>query len=155
MTIDMAIKYPELNLDFDIVQMRYELIRDEGVRFTPYKDSLGFWSIGCGHLLDQIKPLPKVWPRDVIYRVLDVDILQAYNRIKDTDAYKALETDPQRRALINMSFNLGNKLFTFVKFLNCLSKKQFILASNELINSEWFGQVHERANRIVMQIRST
>ena len=37
--------------------------KHEGVRLKPYKDSLGLWTVGVGHLIGDGKSLPKEWDR--------------------------------------------------------------------------------------------
>lgn len=142
--------------------MQAELIRDEGIRYTPYKDSLGNYTIGVGHLLvdkagikiTDPKKLPKVWPKDTIYLTLAKDILEAYNSVKEQPWYVSLDSDNRRRAIINMAFNLGHRLYGFHEFLGYLSKKQWGLAANDLNGTLWREQVHERANRIIGMIRN-
>lgn len=143
-----------IEYDFDIKKLSKELTRDEGVRFTPYKDSLGNLTIGVGHLLDPNDKPPVVWPKDVIYAVLQKDIDIAYNRIKNEQFYKELDTDNRKRAVLNMSFNLGNRLFEFKQFLVYLSKGQFSLASNDLNGTAWHRQTGERSNRIIGMLRN-
>ena len=35
------------------------IIAHEGVRYKPYKDSLGLWTVGVGHLIGDGKTLPE------------------------------------------------------------------------------------------------
>jgi lysozyme len=36
----------------NIEKLKKELRRDEGVRYSPYKDSVGVWTVGCGWNLE-------------------------------------------------------------------------------------------------------
>lgn len=141
-------------MDFDIVKMRGELKADEGVRCQPYKDQYGNWTIGVGHLLVNPPAPGAIWSLDTVYSILDEDILIAYNNIKDHDFYKTLDTDSRRRALINMSFNLGHKLLEFHQFLGYLEKQQWGLAAQDLIGTLWHKQLPARSNRIIGVIRN-
>lgn len=148
--------------DFNVELMKKELIRDEGLRQVPYKDSVGLWTIGVGHLIlgkdgkpeTNVANLPKFWSREKCLAVLEEDMWKHYAPIKDKDWYKALDTDNRRRAMTNMSFNLGSRLFLFKNTLAYLAKKQWGLAANNLIQSKWFTQVGQRASRIVGLIRN-
>ena len=38
-------------MSYDGDKLRRDLVRDEGKRLRPYRDSLGNWTVGVGHLL--------------------------------------------------------------------------------------------------------
>src|SRR3954464_9663542 len=83
--------------------VKSDLMRDEGYRDRPYKDSRGFLTIGVGHNLDADGLCPSA-----ILAQLDWDI--------DTKALEPLtkylpwwtdQPEEVQRVLINMCFNLG------------------------------------------------
>lgn len=45
----------QVNTETQTMQMsaqgKADLIRHEGIRYTPYKDSAGYWTVGIGHLI--------------------------------------------------------------------------------------------------------
>mgnify|MGYP004706280345 CR=1 FL=1 len=54
----------------NIDTLKTELVRDEGVRYSPYKDSVGKLTVGVGHNLDDV-PLS----HDAVMQILQDDIL--------------------------------------------------------------------------------
>jgi lysozyme len=82
--------------------LRAELIRDEGVRLKPYRDSQGKLTIGTGHNLD-----------DVGISLEESDLLLLHDIEHTLEALDAeLPTwrtlNPIRqRVIVNMAFNLG------------------------------------------------
>lgn len=143
-----------MNIDLD--RMIQELERDEGVRNAPYFDSMGNVTIGVGHLLIGVKSIDKslVWTDKQVRDTLIADIQDAYNLIYDYDWFKQLDTDNRRRALVNMSFNLGYHLLQFNTFLVYLKHKQWSLAAQDLATTLWHKQLPERSSRIMQMIKS-
>lgn len=138
-------------MNFNLQQMQSELIRDEGTQYRAYKDSLGNWTIGVGHLLGSGDWGGTVWTGDKISSVLVTDITNAYNRIADKDFYLAMDTDARRRALVNMSFQLGDHIFEFVHSLAFLKDHQWSQATDHLRESLWYSQTPARAERVIQQ----
>lgn len=137
----------------DMNQMEVELIRDEGVVDHAYQDSLGFWTIGVGRLVDARKG-GRISP-DEIALLLQNDIQKALDDIQEELWFVALETDDQRRAVVNMRFQLGaTGLRSFRTFLGLLQQKKFQEAGDSLRNTLWFKQVKRRAERVIAQIQS-
>lgn len=129
--------------------MKADLVRDEGVRNTPYKDSLGNWTIGVGHLMSGIPSPGIIWTPSQIDITLELDISHAYDRISNTMAFGACDTDGRKRALVNMSFQLGNRLFQFGNSLRMISEKNWQGAADHLRQSLWYSQTPERAERVI------
>jgi len=125
--------------------LREELIRDEGLRFVAYQDSLGYWSIGVGHLLGDL-PVPPTCTLEQADAWLEADVAAA-EKVVARAAVVAL--DPVRhRALVNMAFNLGNRLTRFKRFLSALNAQEWERAGAEMIRSRWAKQVGARATRL-------
>jgi len=116
------------------------LIDHEGEVLHAYQDSLGFWSIGVGHLLDQRKGggITQHFSR----MLLDDDIAQA-----QVDAHRAFPwfatLDPVRQDVITMLvFNLGiGGLLQFKRMAAAIERKDWAGAAWELSNSQWKTQV--------------
>jgi len=73
--------------------------------------------------------------------------------IKDATQFLSPHFDelniPRREAVIDMAYNLGfSRLSKFVKFREALIKKDWPLASQEMILSRWFHQVKDRAEKL-------
>lgn len=125
---------------------------DEGVVEHAYQDSLGYWTIGVGHLIDKRKG-GKLSDRLIAW-ILFEDITEKITELdKRIPWWRELDDDRQD-ALVNMAFNLGTDgLLGFVKFLALLRDKKFVAASNEMLDSLWAKQVGQRAIRLARVIR--
>lgn len=116
------------------VGLKAQLIRDEDVIEYAYEDSLGFWTIGVGHLID--KRRGGKLPRHIIDALLEWDITQ-----KSAELYTAFpwvtELDEVRKAtLINMAFQLGAQgLAKFGKALALLREQRYEAAAAEFADS--------------------
>jgi lysozyme len=85
------------------------LIQEEGIRYVPYKDIVGYWTIGVGHLITKHPTLPKKWNR----RFTKAEVIQLLR-----DDLKTIEkainllinfslNQNQFDALVSFTFNLG------------------------------------------------
>lgn len=126
-------------------KLKQELMRDEGVRLHPYKDSVGKLTIGVGRNLDDVG----LSPEEVNF-LLDHDIDRAVSLARsfciprDFDAL----TDTRQRVLVNMAFNLGGKLWGFKNFREALRVHDYVRAAREMLDSKWAVQVGVRASRL-------
>jgi lysozyme len=116
------------------VGLKAQLTRDEDLVEYAYEDSLGFWTIGVGHLID--KRRGGKLPRHIIDALLEWDITQ-----KSAELYTAFpwvtELDEVRKAtLINMAFQLGVQgLAKFGKALALLREQRYEAAAAEFADS--------------------
>ena len=140
-------------MTYSIEELRKELIRDEGIVLVPYRDTLGYLTIGVGHLLQSNDRLMKLTHAEAI-DILDQDIQMAEHRL-DKIYPKWRELDEVRqRTTLNLCFNLGMKLAQFKKFLHSLSLGNFDKAADQLMQSKWYGQVKLRGPRIIHAMRT-
>ena len=81
----------------------------EGVRFKPYRDPIGLWTVGVGHLIGDGKTLPDDWNKtfslDEVNEILKRD-LRRFERGVERLCPVGL-TQPRLDALVSFSFNLG------------------------------------------------
>ena len=87
-----------------------ELIkRFEGVRNRPYRDCVGLWTVGVGHLIGDGKLLPESWNRVFTKEEIDGLLIQDLSRFERGIALQL--PVPLRQceydALCSFSFNLG------------------------------------------------
>jgi lysozyme len=131
--------------------------KHEGVRTKPYKDSLGLWTVGVGHLIGDGKSLPPEWNREFTMEEIDALFAKDYEHHKKqaekTPGYdKANERG--RGALIDLAFNMGGAWYKkFKNAANALAAGDFNKAAEELTDSMWYKQVKGRAQTIVAMIR--
>ena len=126
------------------------LIRHEGLRLKPYKDSVGKLTIGVGRNLDD-KGITK---EEAIHLLLN-DI---YDTMSDLDRtlpwWRGLD-EVRKAILINMCFNLGlPRLMTFRKMLKALEDRNYELAAKEMLDSKWAKQVGNRAIELSEMMRT-
>lgn len=81
----------------------------EGVRLKPYKDPIGLWTVGVGHLIGDGKSLPIEWFRT--FTMDEVDELLKKDLAKFERGVLRLcpnyLTQPRFDALVSFAFNVG------------------------------------------------
>lgn len=118
-----------------------------------YQDSLGYWTIGVGHLIDKRKG--GKLPESIVDALLDWDIKE-----HSRDLFRALpwimDLDEVRKAvLVDMSFNLGVAgLLQFKNTLAAVKESRWNDAARGMLASRWASQVGARALRLADMMRS-
>jgi lysozyme len=135
----------------DIERLKKQVIANEGVRKTAYKDTLNNWTIGVGHLIrlpNEEYLLDKELTDLEVDQIFITDLNQAID-----DARKFIDVDsiPDEafEVVVDMAFNLGlTKLLKFKNFQQALKDKDFVKASEEMLNSLWAKQLPNRSKRL-------
>jgi len=135
-------------------KLRAQLSRDEGRIPHAYQDSLGYWTIGVGHLIDKTRG--GRLPDEIIDALLDYDIRKHTQELFARLPWVEKELDPVRQAvLINMAFNLGiNGLLGFANTLGKVKAGDYEGAAANMLMSKWATQVGPRAKRLSEQMRT-
>jgi len=133
------------------------VMQHEGVRYEPYKDTKGLWTIGVGHLIGDGKSLPEEWDRkfseEEISNLFDEDFSHHKKIAEGTPGYgKANESG--KAAFIDLAFNMGKWWPKWPNTSDALNQGNFSLAANELKDSAWYGQVGSRADTVVGLVAS-
>jgi lysozyme len=150
-------------MSYDHAALRRELERDEGRKLTPYRDTLGNYTVGIGHLLRPWEmptfvetgsgKILKTLSEAECDALLTEDIADAEHGLtRIMPLWRELD-DGRQRACLNLAFNLGNRLAQFTRFLDAMSDEHWLLAASELKHSMWSRQVGTRADRIAAMIR--
>ncbi|WP_246174058.1 glycoside hydrolase family protein [Paraburkholderia hayleyella] len=134
---------------YDAKKMKAELARDEDRRARIYVDTVGKVSGGIGRNLT-----------DKGFRESEIDLMYV-NDIADTEQFldrnlpwwRNLD-DVRQRVVVNMAFNMGGKLLTFVNALAALQRCDYEAAANGMNDSKWAKQVGARAQRLVNMMRT-
>ncbi|AEG94422.1 glycoside hydrolase family protein [Ramlibacter tataouinensis] len=138
--------------------MRTELMRqlrgDEGVEPCAYQDSLGYWTIGTGRLVDRRRPGAGLRPVEMDF-MLQNDIDDRINALgKRLPWFQDLD-DARKGVLLNMSFQLGvDGLLGFHATLALLQRGDYEAAANNMLRSKWARQTPARALRLSEQVRT-
>jgi lysozyme len=140
----------------DIERLKKQVIANEGIRKTAYKDTLNNWTIGVGHLIrlpDEEYLLDKELTDLEVDQIFVTDLNQAID-----DARKFIDADsiPDEafEVVVDMAFNLGlPKLMAFQNFQQALRDKDFVKASFEMLDSLWAKQLPNRSKRLAKIMR--
>lgn len=138
----------------DFETLSKQLIRDEGFVHHAYQDSLGFWTIGVGRLIDERKG-GGLSQEEIMY-LLKNDVVKHTKAIASHLWWADHNVIGSVRfaALINMHFQLGDKLWQFSNTLQLMEEGKWEEASQEMLKSLWAAQTPERAKRISEQVRT-
>ncbi len=135
----------------NIERLKKQLIESEGLRYKAYKDHLGHWTIGIGHLIklpEEEYLLQGSLKEYEVNQIFINDLNQAID-----DARKFIDehsiNDIAFEIVVDMAFNLGGpRLSQFVKFKKALIDNDYVKASEEMLDSRWAKQVPNRAGRL-------
>ena len=144
----------------DIEQLKQELIKDEGCKYTLYNDHLGYKTFGVGHLVtkhDEEYEMEIGTPvseqrvndcfLDDIEKVID-DCTILYDNFYD------LQEEVQL-IIANMMFNLGRpRLTNFVRMRKAINDGDYKEAAIQMQDSRWYKQVTNRAERLCERMRN-
>jgi lysozyme len=82
----------------------------EGVRNRPYRDCIGLWTVGVGHLIGDGKSLPESWNKTFTSEEVD-GILRTDLRRFELGVSKMLPNIPLKQcefdSLVSFAFNVG------------------------------------------------
>ena len=125
--------------------------KNEGFSSAPYKDQLGFLTIGYGHL---ILPNEKYLAENKISkRKLERIFIQDFkSATKDYQKYLKKNTSNRKdeELLIEMVFQIGIKgVLRFKKLLSNMRKKNKHLVCFEMMNSLWYKQTPKRVKGLI------
>jgi len=129
------------------------IMAHEGVRHTPYKDSLGLWTVGVGHLIGDGKTLPdsmnKRFSDDEVFTMFDEDYEHHAKAARKIPGYNRLGT-PAQGALEDLTFNMGPTWYKkWPNLTGQLSAGDTEGAAQNLQGSKWYRQVGPgRGNKI-------
>jgi len=139
----------------------------EGYRKMPYRDTLGFWTVGFGHLIH----------KDILQHTgtLTFSELMAYysdtsrhETWLSTDIQSAISgakkwigesiwvglSDARREVLAEMRFQLGGKQNQFVTMKAMIESGDYEGAASGMLDSLWARQTPQRVHRLAQHMKA-
>ena len=142
----------------DLHTLQQEIIQEEGgIILKPYKDHLGYWTVGAGHLIrdnekDELMQ-PITYQRGLELFLKDFNVSK-----KDMETFtEGMDIDDNaKECVLHMVFQLGlPRLNKFIKFKKCLTENDIEGAMVEMKDSLWYRQTTNRANRIIDKMKKS
>jgi lysozyme len=133
----------------NIDKMIQELVRDEGIRLKPYRDTVGKLTIGIGRNLDDVGIMTSE-----AYYLCQNDITSVVDTLNlQLPWWKSLD-EVRQRVIVNMVFNMGiGRFFTFINTIDLIKEGKYTDAAANMLLSKWAGQVGPRAIRLSEMMR--
>ena len=144
----------------DIDKLRKQLEIDEGCVCEIYNDHLGYATFGIGHLVTESDPeqgqsLGTPVSSDRVAEAFESDIQSV---LRDCNIlYSDFDDLPEeaQQVIANMMFNLGRpRLSKFAGMKRGVDARDWNQAADEMVDSNWYRQVTNRADRLVERIRA-
>jgi lysozyme len=128
-----------------------QLRRDEGFVSHAYRDSLGFWTIGIGRLIDQKKGGGIT--HEEAAHLLKNDIEKVDKQLQARLPWIVTLSPARRGVLQNMAFQMGiDGVMRFRDTLTMIEQREYTKASQAMLDSTWAKQTPERAKRLSTQM---
>ena len=144
----------------DMKLLREELENDEGVVSKIYLDHLGYSTFGIGHLVRDTDPeFGLAVDTPVSEKRIEEAFLQDMNSVVSdcTKMFMEFNNYPEdvQRVIANMMFNMGRtRLSKFRNMKSNIDRRDWNAAADEMVDSVWYRQVTNRANRLVERMRN-
>ena len=144
----------------DLNQLREALEIDEGVKYENYLDHLGWPTFGIGHLVREDDP---EYGEPVGTPVSEERVAECFESdigITIEDCEKLYEDfydlpDEAQLIIANMCFNLGYPRLSKFKGMKAgVDTRDWEKAADEMVDSRWYKQVTNRADRLVERMRA-
>jgi len=143
----------------NIESLREEIEADEGCKYEVYLDHLGLPTFGIGHLvldsdIEYGEPAGTIVSEDRVSECFNSDIdtvLSECERLYED--FSRLPEDVQR-IIANMMFNMGYPRLSKFKGMKAgVDARDWQQAADEMVDSVWYRQVTNRAERLVQRMR--
>ena len=131
--------------------LKSRIKKNEGYSNKPYKDQLGFYTIGYGHLIKKKEDtyFYKTFSKKYFENIFELDFKKSVE-----DYYKKFNKKKhkqnEKELLIEMIYQLGIKNVVKFKRLHLnLEKKQKYMVCLEMIDSLWYKQTPKRVENLI------
>ena len=144
----------------NLEKLRVELEEDEGCKYEIYLDHLGYPTFGIGHLVteDDEEYGEEVGTEVSAERVAEVfeqDIEVTLDECQRL--YEDFDDLPEevQLSIANMMFNMGRPRLSQFKGMKAgVDARDWNQAADEMVDSKWYRQVTNRADRLVTRMRN-
>lgn len=125
------------------------LIRHEGLRLKPYRDTRNKLTIGIGRNLEDAGIT-----REEALMLLDNDIARVRREVERAFPWFSRLNPARKDVVLNMAFNLGLSRFRrFRKTIAAIKARDWEQAAREMLTSLWARQVGRRARELAEIMR--
>ena len=145
-----------MNLD----TLRKQLEIDEGIKHDIYLDHLGLPTFGIGHLITDADPesgqaVGTTISDERVQSAFEADVVSVIEDCnKLYDDFDELPEEVQQ-IIANMMFNMGRtRLSKFRGMKRGVDARDWNTAADEMVDSRWYRQVTNRADRLVQRMRA-
>lgn len=145
-----------MNLD----QLKKEITADEGRVEEIYLDSEGYKTYGVGHLVLETEkehklPVGHAIPAEKVDAAFECDLREAIIDCHHVFDNWTTLPDEVQYILVNMMFNLGRtRLSKFLLLRRAIRDLDWNKAAKEMMDSKWYHQVPNRAQRLVERMKN-
>jgi lysozyme len=144
----------------NLEQLRLELEADEGCKYEVYLDHLGLPTFGIGHLVTENDEehgceVGTEVSEERVAEVFEQDIEITLDECQRL--YEDFDHLPEEVQLIiaNMMFNMGRPRLSQFKGMKAgIDARDWNQAADEMVDSKWYRQVTNRADRLVTRMRN-
>ena len=120
-----------------------EIKRHEGYSKKVYKDTLGYDTIGIGFLVSSLE-----LDEDVCDIILERRLKKNEEVLQRKMTYYSKLPIEVQNIIQNMYYQMGNRIFNFVKTLHYIESGKWRAASVEMLDSLWAKQTPNRAKEL-------
>jgi GH24 family phage-related lysozyme (muramidase) len=144
----------------DIDKLRKQLEIDEGCVCEIYTDHLGYATFGIGHLVieSDAEHGQSVGTSVSADRVVEAFESDVQSVLSDCNIlYPDFDDLPEeaQQVIANMMFNMGRtRLSKFKGMKRGVDSRDWNAAADEMVDSTWYRQVTNRADRLVERVRA-
>ena len=132
-------------------ELKKRIKKNEGFSLKPYKDQLGYLTIGYGHLIlpNEANLLKTKTNKTQLNAIFSQDFeraLEDYKRYIKKKNYKR----KQEELLIEMVYQMGAKrVLKFKKLISNMKKNKKHLVCFEMMDSLWYTQTPNRVKNLI------
>ena len=132
-------------------ELKKRIKKNEGFSLKPYKDQLGYLTIGYGHLIlpNETYLLKNKTNKPQLNSIFDQDFERALKDYKRFIKQK-YHNRKDKELLIEMTYQMGAKrVLKFKKLISNMQKNKKHLVCFEMMDSLWYTQTPNRVKNLI------